>query len=114
MVGIDEPRDALVSWLMEDDAQLRVLAIVGFGGLGKTTLARMVCESPTVKGADFHCCSLCTVSQIFNIRTLFQHMIRELIQRPRRAMAIAGGKHGNATDENFERIERWEVAALAE
>ncbi|KAL6839565.1 hypothetical protein ACP4OV_030504 [Aristida adscensionis] len=114
MVGIDEPRDAVVSWLMEDDPRLRVLAIVGFGGLGKTTLARMVCESPTVKGAHFHCCPLFIVSQTFNIKTLFQHMIRELIQRPDKAMVIAGGKHGHFSDGNLERTERWEVAVLAE
>ncbi|PAN25697.1 hypothetical protein PAHAL_4G319400 [Panicum hallii] len=114
LVGIDEPRNTLVRWLMEDDPQLRVLAIVGFGGLGKTTLARMVCESPVVKGADFQCCPLFIVSQTFNIRTLFQHMIRELIQRPHKAMAIAGGKYGHFTEENLEGIERLEVAVLAE
>lgn len=114
MVGIDEPRDALVSWLMENDPQLRVLAIVVFGGLGKTTLARMVCESPMVKGADFHCCPLFIVPQTFNIRTLFQHMIRELIQRQHKAMAIAGGKHGHFTDENLEITDKQEVAVLAE
>ncbi|KAL6839567.1 hypothetical protein ACP4OV_030506 [Aristida adscensionis] len=114
LVGIDAPRDALVRWLMEDDAQLRVLAIVGFGGLGKTTLARMVCESPTVKGADFQCCPLFIVSQTFNIRTLFQHMIRELIQQPHKAMAIAEGKCCHYTEKNLVGIERWEAAVLAE
>jgi hypothetical protein len=112
MVGIDGPRDALISWLMEDDPQLCVIAIVGFGGLGKTTLARMVCESPTVKSADFDCCQLFIVSQTFNIRTLFQHMIRELIQRQHKEVAIAGGKHGHFTD--GERMEKREVAVLAE
>lgn len=114
LVGIHEPRNTLVRWLIEDDPQLRVLAIVGFGGLGKTTLARMVCESPMVKGADFQCCSLFIVSQTFNIRTLFQHMIRELIQRPHKAMAMAGGKYGHFTESNLEGIERLEVAVLAE
>ncbi|CAN6165028.1 unnamed protein product [Urochloa humidicola] len=114
LVGIDEPRNTLVRWLIEDDPQLRVLAIVGFGGLGKTTLARMVCESPMVKGADFQCCPLFIVSQTFNIRTLFQHMIRELIQRPYKAMAIAGGKYGHFTESNLEGIERLDVAVLAE
>ncbi|WVZ82421.1 hypothetical protein U9M48_029687 [Paspalum notatum var. saurae] len=114
LVGIHEPRDVLVRWLMEDDPQLRVLAIVGFGGLSKTTLARMVCESPIVKGADFQCCPLFIVSQTFNIRILFQHMITELIQRPQKAMALAGGKHNHLTEENFKGIERWEVTVLAE
>jgi hypothetical protein len=67
-----------------------------------------------IKGADFQCSPLFIVSQTFNIRTLFQHMIRELIQRPQKAMAIAGGKHGHLTEENFKGIERWEVAVLAE
>ncbi|GJN00863.1 hypothetical protein PR202_ga18084 [Eleusine coracana subsp. coracana] len=110
MVGIDEPRDALVSWLMEDDPCLRVLAIVGFGGLGKTTLARMVCESPTVKGSSFHRCPLFIVSQTFNIRTLFQHMIEVLIQRPKHKVStIAGETHGQFVEEKG-----WEVASLAE
>lgn len=112
LVGIDEPRDELVGWLMEEDPRLRVLAIVGFGGLGKTTLARMVCGSPVVKGADFQCCPLFIVSQTFNIRALFQHMVRELIQEPQKAMAIAGGKH--IADDYLEGMERWEVAVLAE
>ncbi|KAL6606156.1 hypothetical protein ACP70R_041809 [Stipagrostis hirtigluma subsp. patula] len=114
LVGIDEPRDALVRWLMEDDARLRVLAIVGFGGLGKTTLARMVCESPAVKGSDFQCCPLFIVSQTLNFRTLFQYMIQELIERPHKAMAIAEGKCCHFTEENLSGIEGWEVAVLAE
>ncbi|KAG8093905.1 hypothetical protein GUJ93_ZPchr0012g19287 [Zizania palustris] len=114
LVGIDEPRDELVSWLMEEDPRLRVLAIVGFGGLGKTTLARMVCESPVVKSADFQCYPLFFVSQTFNIRTLFQHMVRELIQKPHKAMAMAGYKNGLITEDYLEGMERWEVAVLTE
>ncbi|KAL5224681.1 hypothetical protein ABZP36_011320 [Zizania latifolia] len=114
LVGIDEPRDELVSWLMEEDPRLRVLAIVGFGGLGKTTLARMVCESPVVKSADFQCYPLFFVSQAFNIRTLFQHMVRELIQEPHKAMAMAGCKNALITEDYLEGMERWEVAVLTE
>lgn len=36
LVGIDGPREDLVGWLMEEESRLRVLAVVGFGGLGKT------------------------------------------------------------------------------
>jgi hypothetical protein len=108
LVGIDGPRDELVGWLMEEEPRLRVLAVVGFGGLGKTTLARMVCGSPRVKGADFQCSPLLIVSQTLNVRALFQHMLRELIQRPR---LVAG----DATmDDSLHGMESWETALLAD
>uniref|UniRef100_A0A8R7V6G8 Disease resistance protein RPM1 n=1 Tax=Triticum urartu TaxID=4572 RepID=A0A8R7V6G8_TRIUA len=107
LVGIDGPRDELVGWLMEDDARLRVLAVVGFGGLGKTTLARMVCENPRVKSADFQCSPLLIVSQTLNVRALFLHMLRELIQRPR----LAAGD--DTMDDSLHGAESWETALLA-
>uniref|UniRef100_A0A0D3GD22 Uncharacterized protein n=1 Tax=Oryza barthii TaxID=65489 RepID=A0A0D3GD22_9ORYZ len=98
LVGIDGPREELVGWVMEEEPRLRVLAVVGFGGLGKTTLARMVCGSPRVKGAaDFQCSPpLVVVSQ--TITALFQHLLRELIQRPRKAMAAVAAAAGGGGD----------------
>uniref|UniRef100_A0A0E0PTT2 Uncharacterized protein n=1 Tax=Oryza rufipogon TaxID=4529 RepID=A0A0E0PTT2_ORYRU len=100
LVGIDGPREELVGWVMEEEPRLRVLAVVGFGGLGKTTLARMVCGSPRVKGAaDFQCSPpLVVVSQTFSITALFQHLLRELIQRPRKAMAAVAAAGGGGGD----------------
>jgi putative protein kinase ArgK-like GTPase of G3E family len=42
LVGIDAPREELVSLLMDSEKTVKVVSIVGFGGLGKTTLAKQV------------------------------------------------------------------------
>lgn len=42
LVGIDTQKEDLVKWAEDEDKQLKVMPIVGFGGLGKTTLANEV------------------------------------------------------------------------
>ncbi|KAL6907904.1 hypothetical protein ACP4OV_002074 [Aristida adscensionis] len=51
LVGMDVPRDELLELMREDEGkpkQLKVISIVGFGGLGKTDLAWQVYSSDTV------------------------------------------------------------------
>nr|CAB3480383.1 unnamed protein product [Digitaria exilis] len=65
LVGIDGPREEVINLLTRqvDDAsvqELRVVSIVGFGGLGKTTLANAVYSK---LGETFGCKAFVSVSQ---------------------------------------------------
>ncbi|KAF2922674.1 hypothetical protein DAI22_07g130800 [Oryza sativa Japonica Group] len=64
LVGIDGPKDKIIKWLMDTQGgisqRLRTMAIVGCGGLGKTTLANQVYLE--VKN-QFDCSAFVTVSQ---------------------------------------------------
>jgi Holliday junction resolvasome RuvABC ATP-dependent DNA helicase subunit len=63
LVGIDAPRDELVKWLRtesESAHQPKVASIVGYGGLGKTTLAKQVYDK---LGANFECRAFVSISR---------------------------------------------------
>uniref|UniRef100_K3ZEJ4 NB-ARC domain-containing protein n=1 Tax=Setaria italica TaxID=4555 RepID=K3ZEJ4_SETIT len=61
LVGIDGPRDKIIRWLMQEDDShsrpLKVISIVGFGGLGKTTLANQVYNKIKI---EFECTTFIT------------------------------------------------------
>nr|UBY07493.1 NBS-LRR disease resistance protein [Dasypyrum villosum] len=67
LVGIDGPREELVSLLMDSQKKLKVLSIVGFGGLGKTTLAKQVYDEI---GGQFTCKAFFSVSQRPDVKRL--------------------------------------------
>ncbi|KAI4967086.1 hypothetical protein ZWY2020_031043 [Hordeum vulgare] len=67
LVGIDGPKEELVSLLMDSEKKLKVVSIVGFGGLGKTTLAKQVYDE--IEG-QFTCTTFFSVSQRPDVKSL--------------------------------------------
>ncbi|TKW13031.1 hypothetical protein SEVIR_5G073200v4 [Setaria viridis] len=79
LVGIDEARDEVINILVEGDGVSsqhgKVVSIVGFGGLGKTTLANVVYEKIKEK---FDCWAFVIVSQNPDMRKFFKGLLYEL------------------------------------
>ncbi|XP_044417499.1 disease resistance protein Pik-2-like [Triticum aestivum] len=62
----------------EDGKSLKVLSIVGFGGLGKTTLAMELCRQLDM---DFPCQATVSVSQAFNVEKDMEGLLKRLLQQ---------------------------------
>jgi hypothetical protein len=78
IIGIEEMSLDIVRMLTEGDEvfkkQLRTVSIVGFGGLGKTTLANVVYEKLRV---DFDCCAFVSVSLNPNMEKVFKSLLSQ-------------------------------------
>nr|USU81748.1 BSR [Brachypodium sp.] len=75
LVGMEGPKNEIVDWLIDEEKQLKVVSIVGFGGLGKTTLANAVYA--TLQG-KYDCCAFVPVSQKPNIPNLLRTLLSQL------------------------------------
>ncbi|KAI5002609.1 hypothetical protein ZWY2020_027259 [Hordeum vulgare] len=71
LVAIDGPREQIASLLMDSHKKLRVVSIVGFGGLGKTTLAKQVYDGI---GGQFSCKAFVSVSQRPDLKSLLSSL----------------------------------------
>nr|UBY07415.1 NBS-LRR disease resistance protein [Dasypyrum villosum] len=80
LVGVDGPRDDLAKWVLEDGNKhgRKVLSIVGFGGLGKTTLANEV--SRKIRG-HFDCHAFVSVSQKPDTMKIIKDVISQVSYR---------------------------------
>ncbi|KAK3137780.1 hypothetical protein QOZ80_5BG0457150 [Eleusine coracana subsp. coracana] len=79
LVGIEEARDQLIQMLMHqpEDESLKIISIIGCGGLGKTTLAKLVHDQLT-KAQSFHCCAFVSVGRDPNITNTLREMLEKL------------------------------------
>ncbi|CAM0958389.1 unnamed protein product [Alopecurus aequalis] len=80
LVGVDGPRDDLAKWMKKEGNSSnthhpRVLSIVGFGGLGKTTLANAVYRK--VQG-QFNCHAFVSVSQKPDTEKIIKDLISQV------------------------------------
>ncbi|KQJ86320.1 putative disease resistance RPP13-like protein 3 [Brachypodium distachyon] len=79
LVGINKPRDELIKCLIEgvgaSAQQLKVISIVGPGGLGKTTLANEVYRK--VEG-QFQCRAFVSLSQQPDVKKILRTMLCQL------------------------------------
>uniref|UniRef100_K3ZDG9 AAA+ ATPase domain-containing protein n=1 Tax=Setaria italica TaxID=4555 RepID=K3ZDG9_SETIT len=77
LVGFDGPIQKVIDLLMKDDKtqQLKVVSIVGFVGLGKTTLANQVYHK--IKG-QFDCTAFVSVSRSPIIKKILRDLLTEL------------------------------------
>ncbi|KAG8090088.1 hypothetical protein GUJ93_ZPchr0011g27881 [Zizania palustris] len=77
LVGIDVPRDQLINLVNDGDMSLKVISIVGFGGLGKTTLANEVYKR--ISG-QFNCQAFVSVSQKPDIKKILRSIISQIME----------------------------------
>ncbi|XP_074561684.1 disease resistance protein RPM1-like [Curcuma longa] len=81
LVGIEENKSKLLSWLTNADARRErtIIAVRGKGGQGKTTLVSNVYRNDAVK-SHFDCQVWVTVSQNYTVEELLRTIIQEIFK----------------------------------
>ncbi|KAF7060842.1 hypothetical protein CFC21_067591 [Triticum aestivum] len=75
LVGVHGPRDELVRLLDDGEERMKVVSVVGAGGLGKTTLANQVYRNIRDR---FDCKSFVSLSQNPDIGMIFRTMLSQV------------------------------------
>ncbi|CAL5436122.1 unnamed protein product [Camellia sinensis] len=83
LVGIDNPKQQLIDCVLDDaDSRLKVISVVGMGGLGKTSLIKKVYDDMKVK-RHFQNHAWITLSQSFKIEEILTDLIQQLFDEVR-------------------------------
>uniref|UniRef100_A0A0E0J4I4 Uncharacterized protein n=1 Tax=Oryza nivara TaxID=4536 RepID=A0A0E0J4I4_ORYNI len=75
LVGIDGPMNELIKLVDDREQSLKVVSIVGFGGLGKTTLAKQVYKKV---GEQFDFQAFVLVSQKPDVQKIFRNILSQI------------------------------------
>ncbi|KQJ87180.1 putative disease resistance RPP13-like protein 3 [Brachypodium distachyon] len=80
-VGLQEPSDEIIKMLLGDGGdgvytqQLKILSIVGFGGMGKTTLAKLVYDRIS---KQFDCRAFVSVGRVHQVKSVFKAILLQI------------------------------------
>ncbi|KAA8534449.1 hypothetical protein F0562_031966 [Nyssa sinensis] len=94
LVGIDKPKQELIEQLVQDSPGLKVVAVVGMGGLGKTTLVKKVYDDIEVR-KHFQSHAWITFSQSFKMEELLRDLIQQLFDEIRQPVPGSVGTMNN-------------------
>lgn len=77
LVGIKGPKEHVMEWFAKGrgDVEVKVLSVVGFGGLGKTTLANQIFRQLK---CQFECTGFVSVSRSPDIKSILRQMYTEV------------------------------------
>lgn len=76
LVGVDEYRETLTKLLYSEHCSLRIVAVCGMGGLGKSCLVYNVFKR---ERSHFDCSSWISVSQSCKMDDIFRNMLNQLL-----------------------------------
>ncbi|CAL5081990.1 unnamed protein product [Urochloa decumbens] len=76
LVGIDMNRSALIESLHSKDHLLRIIAVWGMGGIGKSTLVNNVYKNEV---SNFDCCAWVSVSQTYKMEDIWKKLLRDIL-----------------------------------
>ncbi|KAG6528180.1 disease resistance protein Pik-2-like [Zingiber officinale] len=102
LVGINQSRDKILGWVMDENCpELTAISLVGFGGLGKTTLAKTVYDDPSIVGGRFQSRAWIAVSQNYDIKELLKKIIRQISVNEEQIRDVSGCRDARLNTEQL-------------